>query len=263
MDLGLTGKSAVITGGSGGIGSMIAVVLAEEGANIGLLVRDMDRAGKVLERIKGIRPGVICSAFQADLLSSPEVIKAVKHLADALDGVDILINCAGDSARGGIEELEENAWIDALSVKPLGCLRVCKAALSFLKKSAEGRIVNIAGGHGKEPTAYSMIGGIANAGTLSFTKSLSEQLAPHGITVNAVSPGHTDTGRWTALIERTAREKGLDQTAAENLLLQRVPLRRVVSTRDVAAAVAFLCSGQASMITGCVLNVDGGRARGI
>lgn len=242
---------------------MIAAMLAEEGVNIGLLARNMNRAGEVVERIKAIGPDITCSAFQADLLSSLEVSKTMERVAADLGGLDILINCAGDSARGGIEELDEEAWTSALAVKPLGFLRVTKAALPFLKKSDGGRIINIAGGHGKEPTAYSMMGGMANASALSFTKSLSDQLAVHGITVNAVCPGHTDTGRWTALIERTAREKGLNRADAENHLLQRVPLRRVVSPRDVAAAVAFLSSRHASMITGSILNVDGGRARSI
>jgi len=263
MDLGIKGKSALITGGTGGIGTEIAVLLAAEGVEIGLLVRDLNHAGKTVDRIRAVRPETVCVFARADLSAFNEVTEAVNTIAASLSGIDIVINCAGASARGGIEELEEADWISALSIKPLGYLRVCKAALPFLKKSGCGRIVNMAGGHGKEPTAYSMMGGIANAGTLSFTKSLSEQLAPYQITVNSVSPGHTDTRRWTALIERTAREKNLNSLDAEAFLMQRVPLGRVVSSRDVASAVVFLCSERAAMITGCMFNVDGGRARGI
>lgn len=263
MELGLAGKAAIVTGATGGIGGAIACALSAEGVNLGLIMRDLDRGQAAADRIRSLYPGSNVFLAKGDVTVLSEVEAAVADLAARLGRLDILVNSAGGSVRGLIEEVADEDWARYMMVKPLGYVRTCRAAIPFLKESPCGRIINISGGHGKEPTNYSAMGATANAGTLGLTKSLADQMGPFGITVNAVCPGHTNTVRWAKLIDRTARERGTGREETEKFLLQRVPMGKVVEPEDIANLVVFLASERAGMVSGCTINVDGGRSRSI
>jgi len=263
LELGLRGKVALINGATGGIGSEIARALGSEGVDLGLMVRDITAGQALAQGLRRDNPTLRVEVVQADLTLQPEVQQAVDEAVARLSRLDILVNVAGGALRGKLADVPAEEWARYLAVKPMGYVHSCRAALPYLRQSPDGRIVNIAGGHGKEPTAWSVMGGMINASVLSLTKALAEDLGPWGVTVNAINPGHTGTRRWKELVERRARERGIEYVAAERELLERVPLKRVVQPADIAALVVFLASERARSITGTMINVDGGRSRSI
>lgn len=262
MDLGLRGRIAFVTGASRGIGTAIAEALAAEGAHLGLFGRDASRCDALAERLRaeaGVRVAVHAFDFERPETIGPAVAEAV----GALGGLDILVNNAGGAARGHLEDLTDEAWDQCFAVKPIGVMRMAREAIPHLEKSDQSRIINIAGTRGREPSMFSVMAGPINFGTLSATKVLANALGPKGITVNAINPGSTDTRRWHELRCLTARERGVSEAEAERYLVREVPLGRVVAPADVADLAVFLASARAGMISGCAVNVDGGRTRGI
>jgi NAD(P)-dependent dehydrogenase (short-subunit alcohol dehydrogenase family) len=262
VELRLKGRIAFITGASRGIGTAIARALASEGVDLGLFGRDIDSCAALTAELRaqcGIRAATVRLDFER-----PAMIKgAVREAIDALGGVDILVNNAGGAARGSLEELSDEAWDACFAVKPIGLMRMTREALPYLSRSEQGRIINIAGTRGREPSAVSVMAGPINLGTLSATKVLANALGPKGITVNAINPGSTNTQRWDELIDITAKRRNLSREDAEAHLVREVPLGRVVKVEDIADLAVFLASARAGMITGCAINVDGGRTRSI
>ena len=179
-----------------------------------------------------------------------------------LGSVDILVNCAGGSYRGGLNDIPDDEWERYFRVKPLGLMRMTREAAPYLKRSNQARVINIAGNRGREPRT-SMMGGPINLGTLSLTKALANELGPYGINVNAVSPGFTRTRRWPEFLAATARERGVSLQEAEQYLVSEIPMGRIVTPEDVADLTVFLASARAGMITGTAINVDGGNSRSI
>jgi 3-oxoacyl-[acyl-carrier protein] reductase len=262
MELGLRGRKAFITGASRGIGTAIANALAAEGVDLGLFGRDARRCEAVAEDIRD-RHGVTVAVGEFDFERPAQIAGAVRAVAESLGGVDILVNNAGGAARGHLADLTDAAWDACFAVKPIGLMRMSRETLPWLEKSDQARIVNIAGTRGREPSALSVMAGPINFGTLSATKVLANALGPKGISVNAVNPGSTNTRRWQELRRMTAEERGVPLEEADRHLVREVPLGRVVEPEDVADLVVFLASARAGMISGCAINVDGGRTRSI
>ncbi len=263
MELGLKGRIAFVTGASKGIGKAIAEEFAREGVNLALFSRDRAKCEVLAGEIRAMT-GAAQVVFSAIDFERPDTIRpAVAAAAEALGGVDILVNCAGGAPRGLLEDIGDEKWDQGFAVKPIGLMRMSREVLPYLRKSTQARIINIAGTRGREPSMFSVMAGPINFGTLSATKVLANALGADGITVNAVNPGSTDTGRWTDLIGRAARERGVTEAEAEKHLLSEVPLGRVVMPEDIANVVVFLASARAGMISGAAINVDGGRTRSI
>ena len=264
MELALKGRIAFVTGASRGIGRAIALALAAEGVHLGLFGRDTDRCDALAADLRKKYPELRTCVVPLDLEGGTAKIKpAIESAIKALGGVDILINCAGGAYRGRLEQIPDDAWERYFAVKPLGLIRMTREALPYLKKSLQGRVVNISGTRGREPGGPSVMSGPINLGTLSITKALANEFGPLGITVNAICPGSTDTGRWTELVNITAKERGVSVEEATKHLVREVPMGRVVVPEDIAGLTVFLASKQAAMITGTAINVDGGRTRGI
>lgn len=262
MDLRLKGRIAFVTGASRGIGEAIAAALAAEGVDLGLFGRDKAQCEAVAQGIRAQHGGVRAATFRLDF-EQPETIRpavdtAVKHLG----GVDILVNCAGGSHRGWLNDIPDDAWERYFRVKPIGLIRMTRETLPHLRKSDQARIINIAGNRGREPRS-SVMGGPINLATLSLTKALANEFGPQGVTVNAISPGFTRTRRWREFIAVTARERGISPEAAEQDLVSEIPMGKVVAPEDVADLAVFLASARAGMITGTAINVDGGNSRSI
>lgn len=263
MELGLAGRNAFITGGNRGIGKAIALAMADEGVNLALFGRDQKRCAEVAEEILTRKPGLRVVTVKLDF-EQPKMIKpAVDEAAAKLGGVDILVNCAGGAYRGRLNDIPDEAWEHYFAVKPLGLIRMTRETLPYLKKSNQARVINLSGTRGREPEPFSAMAGPINFGTLSSTKVFANEFGPYGITVNAICPGSTNTRRWDELVEMTMKDQNLSEEQAVKVLLSEVPLGKVVTTEDITALAMFLASARAGLISGCAINVDGGRTRSI
>lgn len=263
MELGLKNRRAIISGANRGIGRTIALAYAQEGMHVALLGRNHKACAELADEILSKGGGVKAVAIRMDLEHPETIPPAVDQAVAALGGVDVLVNCAGGAYRGGLADIPDEMWERYFKVKPLGLIRMTRAAYPHLKQSDQGRVINISGTRGREPEAHSMMSGPINFGTLSVTKALANELGPFGITVNAIAPGSTRTRRWDELVSITARERKLSEKEAEAHLLREVPLGRVIEPEDVADLAVFLASARAGNISGTAINVDGGRTRSI
>ncbi len=263
MDLNLKGRTAFVTGASRGIGKAIATALAAEGVSIGLFGRDVPRCNGVAQELRARHPDVRTAVVELDLAQRHAIKPAVERAIAELGRVDILVNCAGGAYRGRLEEIPDELWEGYFAIKPLGLIRMTREAIPYLRRSDQGRVINISGTRGREPHGVQVMSGPINLGTLSITKAMANEFGKDRITVNAICPGSTDTGRWTELVTIAARERGVSREAAESALTADVPMGRVVKPEDVAGLAVFLASARAGMISGCAVNVDGGRTRGI
>jgi 3-oxoacyl-[acyl-carrier protein] reductase len=263
MELKLKGRTAFVTGASRGIGRAIAVALAAEGVHLALFGRDAARCEALAHELRTAHHGLRVVVVSLDLGQPAAIKPAVATAIGQMDGVDILVNCAGGAYRGRLNDIPDDAWERYFAVKPLGLIRMTREALPHLKKSDQARVINMSGTRGREPGGVSVMSGPINLGTLSITKALANEFGPYGITVNAICPGSTDTGRWTELVTITARERGISIDEAKKHLVADVPMGRVVVPEDISDLAVFLASARSGMITGCAINVDGGRTRGI
>jgi 3-oxoacyl-[acyl-carrier protein] reductase len=233
----LEGKAALVTGGSRGIGRAIALELARAGANVTIGYR----SGK--EEADEVATEAGAKAVQADVSDPDEA----KRLVEEAGAVEILVNNAGLTRDGVIARMSDADWTDVIGTNLGGVFYTCRAVTRGMMKRRRGSIVNIAsivGLHGNPgQTNYSA----SKAGIIGLTKALARELAPRGVRANVVAPGYVDT-RLTREISDEMRE----------LMLQNTPLQRFGEPEDVAGAVRFLCSDEASFITGEVLLVDGG-----
>jgi NAD(P)-dependent dehydrogenase (short-subunit alcohol dehydrogenase family) len=262
MELGLKDRIAFITGANRGIGAGIARAFAQEGIHLGLFARNLPECRSVADEIKR-SAGVRVSVEHIDFRQPHTLAPAVKRAVETLGGVDILVNCAGGAKRGHFHEVSDEDWENCFSVKPLGLIRMTRTVLPYIERSNQARIINLAGTRGREPSAFSAVAGPINMGTLSLTKLMANELGSKGITVNAINPGSTNTRRWTNLIEVVAKEQNVSREEAEKILVEEVPLGRVVDIADIADLAIFLASARAGMISGTAINVDGGRSRSI
>jgi 3-oxoacyl-[acyl-carrier protein] reductase len=233
----LDGKSALVTGGSRGIGAAIARELANAGAAVTLTYKSgKQEAEEIAREIGG-------NAVQADV-SDPE---AAKQLVDGIDALDVLVNNAGLTRDGLIARMPDDDWRAVIDTNLGGVFHTCRAAARGMMRRRGGSIVNISsvvGLHGNPgQTNYSA----SKAGIIGFTKALARELGVRGVRANVVAPGYIDT-RLTDVIADELKETMLAST----------PLGRFGTPKDVAGAVRFLCSDEASFITGEVLLVDGG-----
>jgi len=260
MDLGIAGRVAIVTGGSRGIGRAVAERLCREGAHVALCARNRDslaEARKVLESLGGGRTLTV----EADLTEPAAAGRVVEATAAAWGRIDILVNNAG-AARGlPFDELTDDRWLENLRLKLFGYLRMARLVLPHLRKNGWGRIVNIAGVAGLQPSPLSMPVGLNNAGILNVMKALADAEAANNILVTTVCPGPILTERQTTLLQDAARAKGMTVEAAQREATAAIPLRRMGRPEEVADAVAFLASERGSYITGSLVIVDGGLHR--
>jgi NAD(P)-dependent dehydrogenase (short-subunit alcohol dehydrogenase family) len=243
MDLGLTGKAALVSGGSGGIGRAVAQALAAEGARVALLGRDRRKLESAATLL-----GSDAVLVEADTTDATQVRRAVDAAAASMGRLDAVVNLAAPkaspAATPGLAGLDEADFLRQLDTKALGYLRVARAAVPHLRSSGGGAIVNVSGMNAR--LTGSMTGSVRNIAVVAITKNLADELGESGICVTCVHPGLTLTAEALDSPERAA-------AASTN------SLRRPVTAAEVAAVVVFLCSPLASATTGAVLTVDGGR----
>lgn len=242
----LDGKTALVTGASRGIGRAIALRLAAEGASVA--INYAGNTAKAEETKAAIEAaGGKAALFQADVSDSAQVEQMVAAVTEAFGTIDILVNNAGITRDGLLMRMKEEDFDAVLDTNLKGIFHVTKAVSKLMMKKRAGRIVNMASVVGIMGNAGQTNYAAAKAGVIGFTKSAAREFAVRGITVNAVAPGFIATDMTAAMPEK-----------AKEATLAAIPLRRMGEPEDVANAVAFLVSDQASYITGQVVKVDGG-----
>ena len=242
----LDGKTALVTGASRGIGRAIALRLAAEGASVA--INYAGNTAKAEETKAAIEAaGGKAALFQADVSDSAQVEQMVAAVTEAFGTIDILVNNAGITRDGLLMRMKEEDFDAVLDTNLKGIFHVTKAVSKLMMKKRAGRIVNMTSVVGIMGNAGQTNYAAAKAGVIGFTKSAAREFAARGITVNAVAPGFIATDMTAAMPEK-----------AKEATLAAIPLRRMGEPEDVANAVAFLVSDQASYITGQVVKVDGG-----
>lgn len=266
MDLGITDKVALITGGDSGIGLATARLLAQEGVKIALLDKTTTKLEKSVQEIKAITPDVV--AIQADLAKAAEVEAARDKLIDHYGGVDIVVHCAGiTGATGPFLELSDEQWLETIEVDLMAAVRICRTFIPLMQKKGWGRLILITSEDAVQPYVEEMPYCAAKAGVLNLTKNLSNEFAKDGVLINAVAPAFIATPMTDAMMEKRSEEKGITfDEAIQTFLEEKRPhlvLKRRGKPEEVAAVIGFLCSEHASFVVGSNYRVDGGSVAGI
>ena len=261
MNIDLSGKSALVTGGSRGIGRAIALLLAGHGANVAICGRTLESLEQTADEIRAI--GVTCLPCQTDVSQLVAVEEMVKKTATDLGGIDILINNAVTSTSAPFDQLTDKEFDYHINVKLMAYIRIARLALPYMQNRGWGRIVNVGGMTARIVAPLRMTNGVVNAGVANFTKQFSGYAAASGVTVNCVHPGYTATERIQQIFEREAAEDGVDIEEVIKRRTADIPLGKLIEPEDIASAALFFCSPLANMITGQSIAVDGGSGNAV
>ena len=264
MELNLSGKTAIVTGGSRGIGKAIARVLAQEGVDVAIAARSqgpLEAAAAELAAESGRRVVPIVTDTGSTAAVDALVATAVREFG----GVDILVNNAARPGGGGsvpgIEGVTDENFAEEMNTKVLGYLRCARAVAPLLKERRWGRIINISGLAARQ--SGTAIGSMRNVAVAALTKNLANELGPHGINVTVVHPGLTWTERMPAMMEQRAADQGITVAEATEQAGQGNAVRRIIDASDVANIVAFLASPKSIAIQGDTIAAGGGVGRAI
>ena len=246
MDLRLAGRTAVVCGGSAGIGLGIAEALSDEGANLVLFARRPDVLEQAAERLGA-------AAVPGDVTVADDAERLVRAAVDAFGGIDILVNNSGGPPRSSALALDERSVVEAVELMLVSAVRLTGLCLPYLERSEAGRIVNVTSSTVREPIDNLALSNAVRPGVVGWAKTLARELGPKGITVNSIAPGRVDTERLREVYPEGPTESDL----------AAIPLRRLGTPREIGDLVAFLCSDRAAYVTGTLITVDGGLTRGL
>jgi NAD(P)-dependent dehydrogenase (short-subunit alcohol dehydrogenase family) len=262
MDLGLGGKTALVTGGSEGIGRGIALALAREGVDVAICAR---RSGPLEEAAAAIarETNRKIVAIPADLTKDEDAKNFVEQAHRALGRVDIMVNNAGSAPGGVIEHLSEADWAQALGLKFMGYVRCLRYVLPIMVQQGGGRVVNLIGNDGVKPSYWEIAPGAANAAGQNLTRSLAGQYGRHNISFCAVNPGPVRTERWAGLVAAMSRDMKLPYAEADKLAPSSIPLGRIAEVEEVANLVVMLASPRMHMVNGTMIEIDGGQEKAL
>jgi NAD(P)-dependent dehydrogenase (short-subunit alcohol dehydrogenase family) len=262
MDLGLSGKAAIVTGASRGIGEAIGRVLAEHGVDVCLVARSKDDLAKVAADIKAKTSRRVVT-YVADLSNPTAPEAAVKAAVDGLGRLDILVNNAGATKRGDFFTLTEEDWASGFGLKFYSAVRMTRNAWPHLKASKSGAIVNIIGIGARVASAEFTIGGSVNSALVNFTKATADMGQFQNVRVNALNPGHVHTSRLEARVRKTMEAEKLTWEEAIKRDVEHLGINRFADPREIADLVVYLCSSRASFINGSVIDIDGGQTKAL
>ena len=252
MDLKLTGKTVLITGGSRGIGRAAAGLLAAEGCHLVLVARNagtLELARSELVRTANVRVDVVA----ADLSKSAEV----GHLAACFPDIDILVNNAGAIPGGDLIEIDEATWRAAWDLKVFGYINMCRAFYALMAARGAGVIINVIGAAALTRDPDYICGATGNAALVAFTQSLGSVSVRAGVRVVGINPGPVATDRLVTLYRKKAQARGLDPDSWPELV-KPLPFARAASPQEIAAAIAFLAAEQSGYTSGSVIAIDAG-----
>ena len=262
MDLELQGKVAIVTGSSDGIGYATALALAREGTRTVICGRREPLLAEARDKIAR-ETGTELLTVPCDVQRLTDVQRLVRETMERFGAIHILVNNAGSVPSMQFTDVDDAQWHEMLEGKLLSYIRVTREIVPHMRKAGWGRIINIAGGGGRQPTATGMAVGVNNAAVINWTKSLSLQYAADGILVTTIAPGKIDTPRQVRNRVREAEIRGMTLEVLQGEGVRDIPLKRVGRPEEVANVVVFLASECSNYMTGTCVVVDGGVTRGI
>lgn len=262
MDLGIRGRVALVCGSTRGLGYAIAYRLAAEGCRVGLNGRDAARVADAAKALANAT-GAEVAGFAADVARAGDATGLVERAIRQFGAVDILLCNAGGPPATSFADAPPESWQSALDLNLLSAIHVCRAALPGMRQRRWGRIVCLASIAALQVTPGLILSTTARAGLLGFAKTLADEVAGAGVTVNVVCPGFMRTERAEELLASRASRSGRTTEEVTAELVRGIPAGRVGEPDELAAAVAFLASEPARYITGAVLPIDGGSRRSI
>jgi len=262
MDLGLTGRTALVTGASKGLGRAVAERLAAEGADLAINARSADTLAATADEIAEAT-GRRVIPLPGDLTSESFCNELVEKTAAAFGRLDILITNAGGPPPVGVDSFRPDAYRDALELNLMSTLQLVLAALPHLRQNGWGRIVAITSVSVKQPVRGLLLSNMARPGVVGFIKTISRELAPEGILCNVAAPGFIHTDRVKSLFQTRAEAEGTTSEAVQDSVAADIPMKRIGKPEEFASAVAFLASESASYVTGHTFQIDGGLVQGL
>jgi 3-oxoacyl-[acyl-carrier protein] reductase len=257
MDLGLKDKVALVAASSQGLGRAVAEELAAEGASLVLCARDPQTLDKTAAAIAE-RSNVRVLAVPADVTNTDDIKRLVDAGIERFGPIDILVTNAGGPPAGRFEQLTREQWEQAIRLTLLSAVELARQVLPGMKERRWGRILNITSIAVKQPVENLLLSNSLRAGLTGFARTLANEVAADGITVNNVLPGYTRTERLEELAEMMSEKQGISASEFRGKWEKEIPMGLLGEPREFAALVAFLASERASYITGTSIQVDGG-----
>src|SRR5207237_10555766 len=258
MEIRLDGRTAVVTGGSKGLGLAIAEEYARSGADVAILARDQGTLNEAKARVQGGAPGRKVAAISCDVSKAADIRRTYDQIISELGKIDIFVNNAGQSTRGPSETITDEMWQADLDLKLFAQIRFCRLIFPQMKQRKWGRIISVLNIGAKAPGADSAPTSVSRAAQMAFTKVLSQEGAPHNVLVNSLHVGVIVSDQ---IVRRHQREGA--NVSLEDFIAQAgrgVPMGRMGRAEEFASVATFLASDAASYVTGCAINVDGGRS---
>jgi 3-oxoacyl-[acyl-carrier protein] reductase len=264
VDLGLSGRACVVTGASRGLGRATSRMLCAEGADVLLVARSEDALLEAADECAaaGQEAGGRAESLVADITEPDAAERIAQEADDRLGQLDVLVNNAGTAQRRDLDDVSDDDWYAAWELNVMGPMRLMRAAAPPMAERGWGRIVNVSSSSGKRPSAATPEYSVAKAAELSLSRLFADRYAARGVLINAICPGAAKTELWTAeggLLDQVmemegvaSREEALEAAAAGR------PIGRLGEVDEVAGAIVFLCSEQASYTAGAAWSVDGG-----
>jgi len=257
VDLGLRGKVALVAAASRGLGRAIAEELAVEGASLVMCARGKEALDEAVDSIRATT-GVQVLGVAADVSRPEDVTRVVTSALGLFGRVDILVTNAGGPPSGLFESLGPEKWDDAVRLTLMSTINLCREILPGMRQRKWGRIINVTSITVKQPVEGLMLSNSLRAGVTGFARTLANEVARDGITVNNILPGFTRTQRMVDLANATAEREGISIDDVLKRQNAAIPMGRLGEPREFAALAAFLASERASYITGTSVQVDGG-----
>jgi len=258
MDLGLTGKVAIVAAASKGIGFAIARELTKEGCRVSICGRTEETLEAAAAEI-----GDETRSYVVDVSNPDDLSWWIEQTVQDLGPIDILVTNTGGPPAGGLAQMTDEQWQQGFDGTLMNIVRLVRELQPAMAEKGWGRIVHITSLVAKEPSRLLPISSTLRAGIMALTRVQAVEYAANGVTVNSVLPGHTMTDRQTHLAEIRAQRDGITPVEALERQAAEIPMKRMGTPEEIAAAVVFLCSDQAGYITGTNILVDGGLTRGL